>query len=469
MPRRATGKIIEHVARDGRTYRSLRFTAYGKRRFVSLGPVTALDAERELGYVLADVERGTWRAREAVTPLVPDVPTFHEFAETWWQLRHREWAPKTVADYRWKLEQHLLPAFETHGLDEITVAEVERYAAEKLAEDDPLSPRSINATITLLGQILEAAVDRDLIGRNTARGRGRKVREQPPRRTYIENAGQLAALLAAAAHLDREAREDRQHVNRHAILATLVFAGLRIDELCGLRWRNVDLAAGWLSIDDAKTPAGRRRVKIRGALRDALTSARADSADLSADAFVFATRAGGRPSDSNIRSRVLGRPATVEHDQVGEGEEPRRPPGAIPLANERLAAGGLPPLPEPLTPHSLRRTFCSLLYALGEDPGVVMDEMGHTDPGLALRIYRQAMRRGEEERAQLRALVEGVELADIGRRADGPAATGDDDPAPAADSGSVEPVSEWARLDSNQGPTDYESSQRDAQNGPKTA
>jgi hypothetical protein len=49
-----------------------------------------------------------------------------------------------------------------------------------------------------------------------------------------------------------------------------------------------------------------------------------------------------------------------------------------------------------------------VLYALGEDPGVVMDEVGHADPGLALRIYRQAMRRDETERAKLRALVEGV-------------------------------------------------------------
>jgi integrase len=58
-----------------------------------------------------------------------------------------------------------------------------------------------------------------------------------------------------------------------------------------------------------------------------------------------------------------------------------------------------------MTPHSLRRTFCSLLYALGEDPGTVMDEMGHTDPALALRVYRQAMRRGKDEKAALRALV----------------------------------------------------------------
>jgi hypothetical protein len=34
-----------------------------------------------------------------------------------------------------------------------------------------------------------------------------------------------------------------------------------------------------------------------------------------------------------------------------------------------------------------------------------MDEMGHADPGLALRVYRQAMRRGEDEKARLRAVL----------------------------------------------------------------
>lgn len=37
-----------------------------------------------------------------------------------------------------------------------------------------------------------------------------------------------------------------------------------------------------------------------------------------------------------------------------------------------------------------------------------MDELGHTDPGLALRVYREAMRRREHEKAKLRALAEGV-------------------------------------------------------------
>src|SRR6202022_366204 len=105
------------------------------------------------------------------------------------------WAEKTRLDYRWKLEYHLLPYFGQLHLSEIGVADVERYAAAKLVEKPrPLSPRSVNATITLLGTILEAALDRDLTGRNPARGRGRKVRERAPRRTYLETAEQIASL-----------------------------------------------------------------------------------------------------------------------------------------------------------------------------------------------------------------------------------------------------------------------------------
>lgn len=203
MPRQATGQIVERKGTDGRVYRSLRFRAGGRRHTVPLGVISRADAERELGFVMADVARGVWKQpSQMATPSVVEIPTFHEFAETWWTLHEHEWRPKTVADYRWKLECHLLPAFGERRLDAITVGDVEQYAAGKLSESRPLSARSINATITLFAQILEAAADRDLIGRNPARGRGRKVRERPPARTYLETAAQIAALLNAAQELD---------------------------------------------------------------------------------------------------------------------------------------------------------------------------------------------------------------------------------------------------------------------------
>ncbi len=410
MARPTTGSVIEHQGRDGRTYRALRFVAYGKRRHVSLGPVSAEDAERELSHVIADVQRGRWKPAAVEAPPEPTpVPTFGVFAMEWWALTKDQLAPSTQADYWWRLTVHLAKYFNELRLDAITFDTVERYIAAKLAEDDPLSARSINMTVTLLGAILERAVERELIGRNPAKGKGRRVRERAPTRSYLDAAGQIVALLNAAGELDGTAPSNRQHVERRAMIATLTFAGLRIGEMCALRWRDVDLAGGWLRVGESKTDAGRRRVKIRGALRDELLAVRGRHQDAPQSAYVFATSEGGRLSPDNFRSRVLGRPATIV-----DGEE-KAGTGAVGRANKQLEAGGLPPLPK-LTPHSLRRTFASLLYALGEDPGVVMDEMGHTDPALALRVYRQSMRRGDGEKAQLQALVEGGIVAVGGRR-----------------------------------------------------
>jgi integrase len=388
---------MEHVGKDGRTYRAIRFTAYGKRRYVALGTVDQDVAERKLRRALDEVAEGTWQEPQAVEP-PPEpepVPTFHQFAEQWWLRNAGQLAPSTLVDYRWRLERHLLPFFADMRLDAVTFDDVERYIAAKLAEDEPLSARSINMTLTLMAAILEGAVERELISRNPAKGKRRRVRQREPLRSYLETAEQVEALLAAAGELDANAREDRRHVSRRAIVATLTFAGLRIGELCALRWRDVDLANGWLRVGEAKTDAGRRRVKVRGALRDELLAVRARTARGAADDFVFATATGGKQSRENVRNRVL-KPAAER-------------------ASVRLAATGYAPLPERLTPHSLRRTFASVLYALGEDPGVVMDEMGHTDPALSLRVYRQAMRRGEDEKARLRALVEGGEVADAAR------------------------------------------------------
>ena len=404
MARPTTGSVTEHTGRDGRTYRSLRFTAYGKRRRVPLGAVSAADAALALSHVMADVQRGQWKpptAPEAPTE-AERMPTFHEFAEQWWERHKGQYAPKTCEDYRWRLEVHLIPYFGELRLDAISFDAVERYIAGKLAgviydkgqevgKGDPLSPRSINMTLTLLCSILERAVERELIARNPARGKDRRVRERAPSRSYLDAAGQIAALLDAAGALDGEAQPIAQHVKRRAIVATLTFAGLRIGELCALRWRDVDLAGGWLHVGESKTDAGRRRVKVRGALRDELLRIRCTQAP---DEYVFPTSSGGQQDPNNIRTRVLRT--------------------AVKRANEDLAARGLPPLPDRITPHSLRRTFCSLLYALGESPPVVMRQMGHTDPALALKVYEQPME--DDDAAALRALVDGGVLANSGQR-----------------------------------------------------
>jgi integrase len=66
------------------------------------------------------------------------------------------------------------------------------------------------------------------------------------------------------------------------------------------------------------------------------------------------------------------------------------------------------PLPEGLTPHSLRRTCASLPFAIGETPPYVMAQLGHADPKVTLGIYAKVMDRRDGEPERLKALVEGV-------------------------------------------------------------
>lgn len=78
---------------------------------------------------------------------------------------------------------------------------------------------------------------------------------------------------------------------------------------------------------------------------------------------------------------------------------------AVARANTNLRVDGLVALPDGITPHSLRRTFASLLFALGEPPPYVMSQLGHTTAGLTLALYAREMHRRDGEPARLCVLV----------------------------------------------------------------
>ena len=121
MGERAGGQALELDRKGGRTF-ALRFRAYGKRRYLTLGTVaegwSRAKAEDELANVLADVRRGIWRPFEPPQVSEPaPTPTFHEFASEWFDgLVSEGLAENTLARYRWELSNHLLPFFARHRL-----------------------------------------------------------------------------------------------------------------------------------------------------------------------------------------------------------------------------------------------------------------------------------------------------------------------------------------------------------------
>ena len=119
-----------------------------------------------------------------------------------------------------------------------------------------------------------------------------------------------------------------------------------------------------------------------------LKGVRERSTSSALDVPVFATREGNTPTPHNVRKRVICKSAQRAEKLMAE-------------------RGGL--FPEKITPHSLRRTFASLLFAIGEPHPVVMVEMGHRTVDMTLGLYAHAMRRDDGETQRLNELVAGTE------------------------------------------------------------
>jgi len=397
MEKRACGEIRVHQRVDGRRTYSMRFRVNGKRQSLTLG--TDADgwnerrAERKLEDVLAEVRAGVW---QLPAPSDSDADhsrdiTLHEFASRWWTARKAEaLRPKTQQDYEWQLRKHLLPFFAKYAVADIDVALVERYREEKLIEREqvkaaapadhplrdergqrrkPLSNGSINKTLVTLSQILETAVDRGLLTSNLASAKRLRLRTSKPTRRFLE-ADELRDLLAAAGEIDRTSL--RYRIGRRPMIAVMGKSGLRVTEMCQLRWRDVDVHHQRLIVREAKTDAGVREVDLSLDVMEELMAWRAGRPSSTGDEFVFATDS-GRPRDKdNVRERVL-RPVVKRTNEVREQRN-------------------LPPLPA-VSPHALRRTYISLLIEAGAPLPYVMRQVGHEDSRTTLEVYAQVQQR----------------------------------------------------------------------------
>jgi integrase len=423
MARQATGQFYCWKTKRGTRSFGVRFRYGGKRRLVTLGSepeMTRREAETAMADLMADVRRGLWVPPEERRLEPREVPSFHEFASEWFAgvLKEggrdgRGLSERSVRDLRdWRLREHVLPFFARYRLDEIDVEVVDGYRRAKVREGR-LSPASINKMLTTVAAILEVAVEYGYLDRNPAKGRRRRLKAGRPRRTALDRPEQIAALLDAAGELDRRSRTGEY---RRALLAALVFGGFRIGELLDLRWKDVYLGdegggnvvalpvrgrraaprAGTIRVRGTKTANADRTVRLLPVLRDELAALKARRSP-APDDRVFATSRGGRFAESNVRRRILA--------------------PAVERANAALADAEVEPIPDGLTPHSLRRTFASILVALREDPATVMRQMGHATAGFTLSVYARAMESSDEERERLRALVEGSIGQELGNRA----------------------------------------------------
>jgi len=391
MPRRATGTVESYAWKDGRTLTwRLRVRAFGKRHRIDLGTNhEGWNEERarvELERITAMVERGTWQPQTDYADLHSQAnadETIHVTASRWWQRRERELRPNTRADYRWRLN-YVLADLAKERTAELTARRVNEFR-DRLARR--LSPRSVNMVLDLLAQVLDDAVEDELLDQNPARGRRRRMKVPRASRSFLEP-DMVLELLDVAGEWEASLPE-HQRYGRRALLALLCLAGPRISEAITADRGDFDLAGGRWRIPAAKTDAGERDVELplflADELREHVAAMQALRRPTGARKPMWPTLTGGRLNPSNVRNRLFA--------------------NAVEKANERRAENGGMLLPGRVTPHTLRRTFASLALTAGRDPRWVMGQIGHSDARLTLSVYAQVMQRQRVDHALILKLM----------------------------------------------------------------
>ena len=308
---------------------------------------TLTEAKRERDSLVAGLREGRTVAPESLT--VRDL--FNDYQQS------RNLSARTDSHDRETFDRYL-DGIAAGRAQDVTASELASVLRELRTRG--LSDWTRHQVLRVLRGTFAHGVRRGILSRSPADGLAPS--ERPPQR----NAREVEVLTGdALARLVEAATSERWR----AVLGLASFAGLRLGEVRALRWRDVDLAAGSVSVSASmgrdgipgqpKTDAGRRVVPIVPALRRLLVAWRLRSPHTRPDDLVIATAQGEPVQERNIRRA---------------------------LDAAKLAAG-LDATDGRLSMHSLRHSWASAL-ATGGLPATTLGRLaGHADAGFTLRVY----------------------------------------------------------------------------------
>ena len=195
----------------------------GKPRFKTVGRKLS-EARRLHSLLTAKAERGELPVATRLS--------FAELAATWIEnfaslVAAGERSPRTLENYTYYLNHHLLPAFGHKRLPEISTDDIAELIAKM--RNRGLSAKTINNALIPLGRILSHALRRGYITDHPLRRLEQHERPRIQKRQQrVLNHQQITALLDAS--LPRY----------QPMLATAIYTGLRLNELLGLTWADAD-------------------------------------------------------------------------------------------------------------------------------------------------------------------------------------------------------------------------------------
>lgn len=396
------GSAWAYKLKSGETRWAIGHPSFGTRRRGPHGEkwATKEEALTALGELVVDIRRG-----ELVDPSKQPLGAF--LAE--WVEGHPDIGESTRASYAKNIRLHIEPYLGTKPLASLTSANITGLYRTLLTsgrkdhrEGEGLSARTVRYVATILCAALQSAVDSkpQLLACNPADPKqakppSAKAAKAPDMRPW--NAAQLAAFLAWAA---------KGHEEMHAAWHMLAMTGMRRGEAIALRWRDIDLDAGTVSV---RRSAGVVRNKGKGSAVKEGPTKTGKPRVIDLDATTVAVLRSHKRDRGGLALALARDDSPAFGDIQGGVRHPERFTRTFKAALGRCARALGETAPPEIRLHDLRHTHATLLLAKGAPVKVVSERLGHSSATVTLQVYAHVMPGNQRDAADMFAsLIEGA-------------------------------------------------------------
>lgn len=330
----------------------------------------------------------------------------NEMYDLWVQLK-RGIKDNTFENYKYMYNTFVRPSFGKKRIQTLKKSDVKIFY-NYLADQRCLQASTIDSIHNVLHQVLDMAVDDKYIRSNPSDKALKELKQSHAFKTEKRRALTIAEQELFLNYL----RNNETYSHWYPIFAVMLGTGMRVGEITGLRWCDIDLDNGvidinhtlvyychrhevelngcYFNINTPKTKASNRKIPMIESVKEAflMEKANQEKSGIKCSAvidgysdFIFVNR-NGKTQHQGTLNKAIRRIIRDCNDEV--------------LLNDENATVLLPHF----SCHSLRHTFSTRMCEAGINVKVIQDTLGHQDISTTMNIYTDATKEMKKQEFQ---------------------------------------------------------------------
>lgn len=301
---------------------------------------------------------------------------FKDYINKWFnEYKSKNISINTKTNYKSRIDTHIIPKLGSYKLNKITNVIIQDFYNSLIG--DGMKPSSVKKIMETLNGVFKYAQKSKLIYTVPT-----DIEKQPMNKSNVE--------FWTKTEIDFYLSEIKGFYLYTPILIE-VFTGLRVGELCGLRWCDIDFDNKYLIVNNQviydrelkilvfskilKTDTSHRKITLPQILIDHLKSIKYDTAETD---FVILNREGTMCNPRNLSMNFT---QSIQKYKYSI-EDIRKKNKKMPLQYMQL---------KQISFHALRHTHATLLIFNGENIKVISERLGHKNISTTLDTYTHVM------------------------------------------------------------------------------